>query len=116
MTEKKTSDWVKELFEFGEKHAELSAEERLKLAVDVGLISDDQAARTMSFDNVDYLTTVEAARFTRVSLKTLEGYRLRGGGPTFTKAGPGKKSRVLYKKEHLVAWLDGQNYSSTSEY
>lgn len=62
-----------------------------------------------------YLTTPEAAEFLRLSPKTLERMRVDGSGPTFLKAGPGLRSRVLYRKSDLVGWLEGFAYGSTSE-
>jgi len=63
-----------------------------------------------------YLTADEAANYLRVSAKTLERWRVEGSGPQFFKAGPGLRSRVLYKQSDLQKWVEGFAYSSTSEY
>jgi len=63
-----------------------------------------------------YLTADEAADFLRVSGKTLERWRVEGSGPQFYKAGPGLRSRVLYRQSDLEKWVEGFAYSSTSEY
>lgn len=63
-----------------------------------------------------FLTTPEAATLLRLSPRTLERFRVEGTGPRFTKAGPGKRARVLYREEDLEAWLQGFDYGSTSEY
>lgn len=64
----------------------------------------------------NYLTTEEAARVLRLSPKTLERFRLEGHGPPFFKLGPGKRARVLYKKDDLIAWIESRRFGSTSEY
>ncbi len=63
-----------------------------------------------------YLTTDEAAKLLHISARTLERYRVTGGGPRFMKAGNSKRSRVLYKQADIIAWLEGNGYESTSEY
>lgn len=63
----------------------------------------------------DLLTTVEAARFLRLSVPTLERLRLSGDGPVFIKLGPGKRSRVVYRRSDLDAWLHAQRRDSTSQ-
>ena len=72
---------------------------------------DDQTAKQQS-----YLTTDEAARVLRLSPKTLERFRLEGQGPPFFKLGPGKRARVLYKRDELHAWVESRRFGSTSEY
>lgn len=61
------------------------------------------------------LTTIEAAKIVRLSPRTLERHRVQGTGPRFRKAGPGKRSRVLYTMADLHEWL-GYSFGSTSEY
>ena len=63
-----------------------------------------------------YLTNDEAAERLRVSPRTLERMRIDGTGPRFFKAGPGKRSRVLYREEDLEAWLNQFSYQAVSEY
>lgn len=61
------------------------------------------------------LTTKEAARFLRLSHRTLEGFRVRGMGPRFIKAGSGLRSRVLYHPADIRNWVE-RRFSSTSDY
>jgi len=70
---------------------------------------------TPSSDDV-YLNTEMAAEMLGLSPRTLERLRVSGGGPQFFKAGPGKRSRVLYAKSDLVKWLQARCFDSTSEY
>jgi hypothetical protein len=62
------------------------------------------------------LTTVEAADYLRLSPRTLEDMRITGTGPRYFKLGPGKRSKVVYRREDLEGWIDKFGYSSTSEY
>lgn len=61
------------------------------------------------------LTTGEAARFLRLSVPTMERLRLSGDGPVFIKLGPGKRSRVVYRRADLDTWLHAQRRGSTSQ-
>uniref|UniRef100_A0A6H1ZDK5 Putative DNA binding, helix-turn-helix domain containing protein n=1 Tax=viral metagenome TaxID=1070528 RepID=A0A6H1ZDK5_9ZZZZ len=58
-----------------------------------------------------YLTTKEAAAYIRLSKRTMEGFRCRGGGPLFIKAG----RRCLYRQEDLDEWALANRRSSTSD-
>lgn len=64
----------------------------------------------------ELMTTQEAAKYLRISARSMERYRVTGQGPNYTKVGPGLRSRVLYRKTDLDVWLAGFQYSSTSEY
>jgi excisionase family DNA binding protein len=57
-----------------------------------------------------YLTTAEAAEVLRLSSRTLERFRLEGGGPRWRRAG----RRVLYARADLDAWIE-PTFSTTSE-
>src|SRR5262249_55366142 len=57
------------------------------------------------------LTQAEAARFLRLSERTLERYRHSGGGPKFVRQG----KCVRYRQEDLEAWVAGCTVGSTSE-
>lgn len=63
-----------------------------------------------------FLISSEAAAALRISRRTLERMRVDGTGPRYIKAGPGKRSRVLYRQADILSWLDAQTYGSTSEY
>ena len=58
-----------------------------------------------------YLVTEEAARFLRLSGRTLEKHRTSGTGPTYRKIG----GRVVYAIVDLQAWADGGAQVSTSD-
>ena len=77
------------------------------------------SAGTQAHDDGDgrtLLTTAEAAHVLRLSPRTLERFRVEGTGPSYLKAGPGKRARVLYRLEDLQAWLNQSRFSSTSDY
>ena len=52
-----------------------------------------------------------AALFLRISPRTLDKLRVRGGGPEYFKAG----ARVIYSEADLLAWLDASRRRSTSD-
>lgn len=58
--------------------------------------------------------TKEAARILGISHRTLENFRLRGGGPAYVRVGAGGKL-VRYRLSALSAWMDAHTASSTSE-
>ena len=57
------------------------------------------------------LDTAEAAEYLHVSPRTLEAWRVRGGGPLFRKLG----RRVLYDPDDLFDWLEDATRTSTSD-
>ena len=58
------------------------------------------------------LKTTGAAHLVGMSPRTLEGYRLRGGGPGFLKVGG---RAVRYEPTKLMEWAKADQRSSTSE-
>ena len=69
----------------------------------------------------DALLSKAAAKYLRVSHRTLERWRVEGTGPRYRKLGyrklgPHKRSRVLYLRCDLDEFLNRFTYSSTSEY
>jgi len=65
----------------------------------------------MSTESLTLLTTEEASKLVRLARRTLEGLRVRGGGPVFRKLA----GRVFYAESDLVAWVDSQARESTSD-
>lgn len=63
----------------------------------------------------DLLTTREAAVELRLSIATLERFRVTGDGPVFIKLGAGARSRVVYQRADLDIWLRAQRRQSTSQ-
>ena len=58
------------------------------------------------------LNTIEAGRYLRLSSRTLENLRVRGGGPAFTKLG---RRRCFYTQTALDEWIAAQSRTSTSD-
>lgn len=58
-----------------------------------------------------FLIQPEAAAFLRVSERTLERWRVEGGGPPFRRFG----RRVVYARDDLEEWADSRCFQSTSE-
>jgi len=61
---------------------------------------------------VQYLTNDEAAHVLKLSPRTLEKFRVIGGGPRYRKFG----RRVVYSVQDLEAWSDARACDSTSDY
>ena len=58
------------------------------------------------------LNTEQVADALQLSRRTIEVWRLKGGGPKFIRAGG---RRVLYRWSAISEWLDGRTFNSTSE-
>ena len=48
--------------------------------------------------------------------KTLQEYRVTGGGPKFYKLGPRRNARVVYKRNDLTEWVGKHAYQSGLEF
>ena len=66
-------------------------------------------------DSEILLNQSEAARLLNVSPRTLEGWRLRGGGPLYSALGGGKRGRIRYRPSALDDWLKESERRSTSD-
>ncbi len=62
--------------------------------------------------HVPKLRPPEAARYLGLSVSTLAKMRLRGDGPTYSKAGP---RAVIYDIVDLENWVSERRRRSTSE-
>lgn len=60
--------------------------------------------------NSALLTEMQASLFLGVPQRTLQAWRLRGGGPQFVKLG----RLVRYRQRDLEAWLDCNTFIHTS--
>lgn len=58
----------------------------------------------------EILTTVEAAALLRCSRQFLEGARVHGDGPPFTRMG----RLVRYRRSAILAWMAKREVASTS--
>ena len=55
-----------------------------------------------------YLDTDQAGLLTSISPKTLRAMRSADCGPTYVKLGKEKRSKVVYSRVELLAWVDDQ--------
>ena len=65
----------------------------------------------MPTSHTRYLTNSEAAAYLNLSPRTLENWRVLGGGPRFRKFG----RRVIYAVDDLELWAVAQACVSTSD-
>ncbi|MDO8420690.1 MAG: helix-turn-helix domain-containing protein [Parvibaculum sp.] len=56
------------------------------------------------------LTEIQAAEFLNLSPRTLQAWRIKGGGPCFARLG----RAVRYRQADLNQWLDAQTLAHTS--
>lgn len=63
-------------------------------------------------DDLDRLLHEQAAAdLLAISFRTLQAWRVRGGGPRFCKIG----RAVRYRRRDLIAWVEEQGRASTSD-
>lgn len=64
----------------------------------------------------DYLDRMidehEAAKFVGYTIRALQNWRLRGGGPKFLKV---SGRSIRYRRRDLIIWAEGLLVASTSE-
>ena len=59
----------------------------------------------------EFLDTQQAAAWLGLSHRTLEGYRVSGGGPAFHRFG----NRVRYRRSDLDAWAAERRANTTAQ-
>lgn len=106
-----------------EKRSQLSAAEG-KFRVEVGKLLTDAAARPSHAGEIppqqdgsrgftdQFLSVVQAAEYLNISPKTLNQWRVRGGGPEFARIG----RLIRYSRKKLAEYASEQTYSHTSAY
>lgn len=62
-------------------------------------------------DDIELLTTEQAADFLGLSPRTLEDWRYKGGGPRYKKVG----RSVRYVKAELIEWVQEGTREHTSQ-
>ena len=67
---------------------------------------------TQNLMTEQFRDTPQAARILQMSERTLEKWRVTGGGPVYRKFG----RRVLYADSDLLAWIESARKNSTSDY
>jgi hypothetical protein len=55
------------------------------------------------------LTEAEAADFLRLSVRTLQAWRLRVAGPAFVQVG----RAIRYRRRDLITWIEANTVSPT---
>jgi predicted DNA-binding transcriptional regulator AlpA len=76
----------------------------------------DTAIRRTKPEDPDVLDRLiderEAARFLCYSVRALQNWRVRGGGPRFVKV---SGRSVRYRRRDLIAWIEERTRNNTSE-
>lgn len=64
-------------------------------------------------DGLRLMTEVETADYLGLTTRTLQAWRVKGGGPPFLRVSP----RVIrYRRVEIDAWLEARRARSTSDY
>ena len=63
-------------------------------------------------DEAILLTETEAAKILGFSIRTLQNWRYRGGGPRFVRV---SRTCVRYRRQDLEAWIEESLRISTSD-
>lgn len=61
--------------------------------------------------NLSLLSEIEAARYLSVSVRTLQAWRVRGGGPVFCRLG---RRAIRYHRSNLDAFVNLNTADSTT--
>ena len=104
----RVSAWMESQSSEAERRAVRTAVEDGVPAVPVGCGKQWEAGMD---DDAIYMGTRELAAFLGLSPRTLDRYRVSGGGPKFHKFG----NRVRYARADVEAWAAERRYSSTSD-
>jgi predicted DNA-binding transcriptional regulator AlpA len=74
-------------------------------------VSSESTARNP--DHLDCLIDEsEAARFLGYTIRALQNWRIRGGGPHFVKV---SSRSIRYRRRDLIAWIEARLRSNTSQ-
>lgn len=68
----------------------------------------------VAFRDTDYdvlLTEAQAADYLKLSIRTLQAWRVRGAGPLFVKVG----RAIRYRRHDLLTWIRNQTVRSTAQ-
>lgn len=66
----------------------------------------------MEGTSASLLTTRQAAEYLNYEVRTLESWRLRGGGPVFVRA---SARSIRYRKQDLDTWIEERLRKSSSD-
>ena len=61
--------------------------------------------------NKQFMNTKETAEFLCISPRTLDRFRVQGGGPVYRKFG----GRVVYAIEDILKWADSRKRRNTAD-
>ena len=74
--------------------------------------AEQPAGRVIPTDRDALILTVEAASLLGLDRRTLDSWRLRGGGPRFIRI---SARAVRYRRADLMEWIEARVVASTSD-
>lgn len=83
-----------------------------KNAAETPARDDQPAGRAIPTDRDALLHQAEVAYLTAQSERTLEAYRLKGGGPSFVVIG---KRGIRYRRGDVLDWIEARRRQSTGK-
>ncbi len=76
-------------------------------------VHENQSTSGQDPDHLDRLITeTEAAQFLGYTIRALQNWRTRGGGPYFVKV---SARSIRYRRRDLISWADDRLQANTSE-
>ena len=75
-----------------------------------GLTTKDATENPEYLDSM--ITETEAARFLGYTVRALQNWRVRGGGPKFVKV---SSRSIRYRRRELIDWAESLMVASTSQ-
>ncbi len=72
---------------------------------------EQQPGASFPTDSDALLTESQAAGFLNLSIRTLQAWRVRGGGPAYVKCG----RAVRYRRCALVAYVEARTFAHTAD-
>lgn len=90
-----------------------AAEGQEGLARSTDALNDEPAGRPIPQDPEAALFETEASHLAGPSVRTLQAFRLRGGGPVFFYAGT--RRAVRYRRRDVLDWIEQRIRRSTSD-
>lgn len=76
----------------------------------------ESLANPVPSSKVTWMSEAAVARYLSVSRRTLQHWRLQGGGPKYSKAGSGVRAAVRYTSTDVDKWLKARSRSLTAEH
>ncbi len=79
--------------------------------MNVNTISNDRPENPAYYDSL--INETEAAKFLGYTVRALQNWRVRGGGPDFVKV---SSRSIRYRRRDLISWAESLLVANTSQF